>query len=305
VDDLEARTGGQPQEADVVELLKELGPPAEVASSYHPDSQYLIGPALYPLFRLVLGIVFSAVIGAQLLALLIGLALQGNPISPLDSALGIINSLPAALGFVVLVFAILQRLEVKPDEENPPFDPLALPDLADDQPVKVGELAFSVVVGVVILVLLSKFASEGGFSIAVGEGIFTNPVIDRLFFWIALSMSFGILVDIVLMWRRRWQTGTRLLKIGANLFSLAVLYLLVQGHSDWLAAAGVNGFFEGLANFSENITVGSQLVGMAAFRIAFLVAFVIEAIETITQVYHLFKGLVKTGADWPAVGTHY
>jgi hypothetical protein len=296
VDDLEARAGDQPKQSDVVALLKAMGPPDKVAASYHPEGQYLIGPALYPIFRMVLGIVLFAVIGAQLLAVLIALALRDQPISVLDSIWGIFNSLPAALGFVVLVFALLQWFDVRPELDEEPFDPLALPALADDEPVKAGEQAISVIVGVVVLVLLSKFVFDGGFSIRYGEWIFTDPVIDRLFFWIALSMAFGIVVDIVLLWRRRWQIGTRLLKIGANLFSLAVLALLVQGHSVWLAEAGAGGFFESLAHLSENIGANSQLVGMSALRMAFTVAFVAIGIDTLVQVFRLLKGLIRPAA---------
>ncbi len=299
VDDLEARSAGQPRQSDVVALLKEMGPPEQVAASFHPEGQYLIGPGLYPLFRMVLGIVLTAVVGAQLLAVLIAVALRDQPASFLDSFWGIANSLPAAFGFVVLVFALLQRLEIKPEASDEIFDPLALPSLAEDEPVKVGEQAFSVIIGVVVLVLLSKFAYGGGFSIRYGEGIFTNPVIDRLFFWIALSMALGILVDIVLLWRRRWQPGTRLLKIGVNLFSLSVLALLIQGHSAWLASAGAGGLFESLARLPENLATGTQLVGMAAFRLAFVVAFVAEAIETLVQVYRLFRSMVRPGSDLP------
>ncbi|GAF71800.1 unnamed protein product, partial [marine sediment metagenome] len=65
IDALEDRAGREPTEAEIVELLKEFGPPKVVAASYYPEGQYLIGPPLYPLFRLLAGIVLAAVLGAQ------------------------------------------------------------------------------------------------------------------------------------------------------------------------------------------------------------------------------------------------
>ena len=60
VDTLESRVEGEPTEQDQIELLKEFGPPVEVAASYRGGEQYLIGPDLYPLFRMVTGIVLPS-----------------------------------------------------------------------------------------------------------------------------------------------------------------------------------------------------------------------------------------------------
>ncbi|MDX1436678.1 MAG: hypothetical protein R3335_07705, partial [Anaerolineales bacterium] len=110
-DSLDARSEGEPTEDDVVAVLQEMGSPKEVAASYAPEKQYLIGPNLYPIFKLVLGITFVAIIGAQLLAIVVAFFLAGEPVN-IEQFLGILNSLPTALGFVVIVFFILDRLDV-------------------------------------------------------------------------------------------------------------------------------------------------------------------------------------------------
>jgi uncharacterized membrane protein len=76
VDTLEARVGGEPSVDDEIELLKEFGPPQKVAASYWPEGQYLIGPRLYPLFRMVLGIVLLVFVIVQLV--LFGVAVVFN-----------------------------------------------------------------------------------------------------------------------------------------------------------------------------------------------------------------------------------
>ena len=55
VDTLEDRVEGEPSQEDEIKLLKEFGPPRKVAASYWPQGQYLIGPNLFPLFRMVVG----------------------------------------------------------------------------------------------------------------------------------------------------------------------------------------------------------------------------------------------------------
>ena len=69
-DMLEERTQGTgpADEATVMQLLKEYGSPREVAATYKTH-QYLIGPRLFPIFEMVVRIVFAVVAGASLIGL--------------------------------------------------------------------------------------------------------------------------------------------------------------------------------------------------------------------------------------------
>ena len=289
MDTLEAR-GGEASEDVVMQVIKEMGPPQKVAASYHAEGQYLIGPAWYPTFKLVLGIVFTAVIGAQLLAIMIAVGIGEEALSFLDEFAGIANSLPSALGMVVIVFSLLQWFGVRPEVEEEVFDPRKLPALEGDEPIKRGEQIFGIIVEVVVLAILAQFAMGGDF---IRNGLFENPVINQYFFWIALSMAVSIVLDIWLLWKGRWQTTTRLAKIGAEGFSLVVLFLLIQGHNAWLTEVGVRGFLDSLTQLSEITEQTTQIIGMAAFRMALTIAFIVTAIETLVQVYRLIKAALK------------
>ena len=83
-DKLDERTNGKPSEEDVVEFLKEEGSPQKMAASYAPEGQYVIGPSLYPLFRLVTGIALAASIGAQLLAWAVSFWAPSEGINPAE-----------------------------------------------------------------------------------------------------------------------------------------------------------------------------------------------------------------------------
>jgi len=78
------------------------------------------------------------------------------------------------------------------------------------------------------------------------------------------------------------------MRIGANIFSLIVLALLIQGHSAWLNQMGVHGFAFASEQFSQG-PAGLQLLVMASFRIAFFVAFVVTTIETFMMVVQLIR----------------
>ncbi len=289
VDALEERAAGEPTEAEIVALLQEFGSPKKVAASYYPEGQYLIGPALYPLFRLVTGIVLAAVTGAQILAWAVAYFIAQQPFTPVQALTGLLNSLPASLGMVVIVFAILQRLEVRPETEEAPWDPHDLPHVQDVEPIKRGERIFEIVFSIVILVVLIFLPERVGFVSTPGGRFFANPVIPQYIGWITIVLLAGIGLDIYLLWQGRWQASTRIAKIAVNLLSIFILFLLVQGHTAWLAEQGAAGLFTGLERLPEDIASGGQLIGMHAYRMAFGVALIVMVIDTLALVYRLVR----------------
>jgi len=295
IDALEDRAGREPTEAEVVELLKEFGPPKVVAASYYPEGQYLIGPPLYPLFRLLTGIVLAAVLGAQLLALGVGYFIAQEPIAPLEAVVGLLNSIPAALGMLVIVFVILQWFDVRPETEDEPWDPDSLPEISESETVNRGERIFGITMSIILLVILGFFPESIGFVTSFGSELFTNPVIAQYIGLITFSLLFAIGLDIYLLWQGRWGTFTRIAKIAANLLSITVLFLLVQGHTAWLTEHGASGFFTALEQLPDTINGSWQVIGMAAFRLAFSVALIITSLETVVMIFRLVRANLKSG----------
>lgn len=299
VDSLEDTYGENPTGEQVNELLVEFGSPRSVATSYYPEGQYLIGPALYPLFRLVAGIAIAAVIGAQLLAWGVALGIAGEPFAPFEALAGLINSVPSSLGWVVIAFMILQWFDVKPDSEEEEWHPDQLPEIIPGEDVKRGELIAGIVFSIIILALVSLFPQWIGFVVYPGGTFYANPVITRYLGWITVSLLAGIGLNIYLLWQGRWTTLTRLLKIGTDLLSIVVLTLLVQGHTAWLAERGAEGFLATLEQLPELLEGGFQLIGMHAFRLAFVVALVVTAVETVFLIIRLVRNLVLSSSTSP------
>ena len=295
IDALEDRVGREPAEAEVIELLKEFGAPKQVAASYYPEGQYLIGPALYPLFRLVAGIVLAAVLGAQLLAWGVTYFIAQDLIAPLEALGGLWNSIPSSLGMVVIVFAILQWFEVRPETEGEPWNPESLPEINEAETVKRGERVFGIVIGIIILVVLVFFPESVGFMTTPGGEFFTNPVIAQYIGWISFSLLAGIGLDIYLLWQRRWGTTTRIAKVATDLLSVTILFLLVQGHTAWLANHGSGGFFAALERLPDTIGGGWQVIGMEAFRLAFGVALIVTSLETLVMIVRMARANLKSG----------
>ncbi len=229
VDALEDRAGENPNEADIIALLQEFGPPKTVAASYFPEGQYLIGPSLYPLFRMVAGIALAAVIGAQVLAWGVAVFIAEVPFAPLEAFGGILNSIPIALGMVVIVFAILQRFDVRPDFEDERWDPASLPQISDFEPVSRGERIFGIIVSIIILGVVTSFPGIIGFVTFPGGEFYANPVIPQYLGWISISLLLGIGLDIYLLWQGRWTSTSRTRKNRCKYFEYHRLILACPG----------------------------------------------------------------------------
>jgi len=284
-DQLDARADSEPSEAQVIELLNEMGSPESVAASYFPEGQYLIGPTLYPLFRLITGIVLAAVIGAQLIAVTAGVIFSQESINAVRTLLGILLSVPIAVGWVVIAFAILQRVGVRPEPEEEPFDPRQLPAISGEEPVNRGEQIFSIVFGVALLTGLIILYGPG----AAASGYFAIPAITQYLPWISLVLVFGILINIVILWHGEWRTSTRIAKLLDDLVGLLLLGLMIQGLTSLLNAAGVAGFADGVALLSAGDVASLQLAGMVFLRIPLIVAFIVTGIEAVVQVVRLVQ----------------
>jgi hypothetical protein len=297
-DTLEDRVEGEPTQEDVELLLKEFGPPQQVAASYWPQGQYLIGPSLFPLFRMVVGIVLLVFVIVQVV--LFGIAVVFNQeiltfLDVLDIFSGMMGSIFTSFGIIVIVFAILQYFDVKPDTEGEEWDPSQLPQVEDAERVSRGGMVAEITFSLVIIAFLLLLPDKIGVVLNPVSEIILNPVINSYIPLIIVSIMLGIFVDVILLWRGRWEIGTRLAKIGTNLFSIYVLYVLLTGHNAWLAQHGAGGFFSFLDALDE-ITISNQesvlMIGMHAFRLAISIALIVISIETIGLVYKLIKGFI-------------
>ncbi len=297
VDTLEDRYGPEPTDGQVEELLKELGRPRKVAASYHPEGQYLVGPVLYPLFRMVAWIVVVAVLGAQMLAWGIGMFVAGESFSLLEIISSLVNSVPASLGWVLITFMILQYFDAKPYPKDEPWDPSSLPEVNPDEDLKRGEMVFSMVVSVLLLVLLTFFPQFVGFVTFPGGQFYPNPVILDYLVWIQIGLVAGILINLYMFWKGRLDWPGRIAKLVGSLYTIGVLALLVRGHNLWLAARSSADLLNGLTAI-ENLDWA--LVGMHAYRWGFLVALIVSSIEFVVSIFRLVKS--KLGSDFSPKG---
>jgi hypothetical protein len=293
-DTLDERTGGKPTEEDVVALLKETGSPRKMAASYAPHRQYMVGPELYPLFRMVVGIAILAVIGAQTLAWVVSLALGEGELHAGSVFSGLLLSVPSTIGWIVIVFMILQAAGVKADTDEK-WDPKSLPEIKDEPEVKRSESVAGIIFGFLFLAIILVMPDKIGLYNFNDHEFFANPVIQQYLPLIGLSLLVSIGLNIFLLWQGHHNIITRVYQFASNIFSIVVLTFLYKGHNAWLADNGSGGFFPQIVKLGENYGENINLIGMEAFRLAFGIALVVTVIETIVIIVKMIVSSLRAG----------
>lgn len=122
IEEREANVGHKLNESEVAEILQQHGRPILVANSFRPQ-QYLIGPALFPVYVFVLKLFLWFYVLPWIL-LWIGLRLSHVPVGPLGTTFW------PMIGGITIGFVVLERVQAKSGFLDK-WDPRKLPPLRD------------------------------------------------------------------------------------------------------------------------------------------------------------------------------
>jgi hypothetical protein len=296
-----AQKAGRPaDEAMEIELLKEYGSPQKVAMSYNPQP-YLIGPRIFPTFLFVLKIVIPIVV--IVLLVLTGIrAVTDSPFMGADfvkiignGLAGIVSAAITAAGYIVVIFAILER--VLPDSEiddlrtDTDWNPAELANEPDPDSVKRGDLIAEIAFTFVGLAILNLYPEILGMSFFSDGDFFFVPMFSDIFLkfipWINAVFLAEIVLDIFLLRNAVWTTTTRAAKViieGASL-ALAIVFVRTTDLIGFTAESFANSpFTPEQAEKFVNIANISITIGM-------IVVVIIISIELIKAVIGLVRSL--------------
>src|SRR5574341_3144 len=279
MDSLDARTEGQPSEDTIISVLKEFGPPRGVAASYAPAHQYVIGPALYPTFITVLKVGVVALTIVQAVALAFALA-RGDALAALPGLPGsIVQSAFSFVGSTMIVFAILERFGVQPEQKAEEWDPRTLPALPRGAEVNRGEMAAEVALTLIALGLLTVYGDRLEALVnpaRPGPFILADPALRPYVLWGSVLMVLDAILSLYLLYQGVWSLVTRGLKIGLN---FVWIVLLVQiANLDWGAILVRTWGSDGLAPVGD----------MLRFPIYFVIVMI--GIDIAKQAYQQVRG---------------
>ena len=228
IEDREKRSGHALGDAEVAEVLRHRGHPMLVANRYLPP-RYLIGPALFPMYALVLKIVLIAYAVPWVLikvGLLIVAADRGTLPQLGSELLQILTSLTlaasVAFGVVTLAFLLIERLQAAPRRLTD-WDPMKLPRVRTTWVIPRLESTLEVAVSVLVLILLINNLRSNTIFDREGVRVVLSPVWQNFFVAIVLSMACGFTLSAANLARPYWtwlRLGLRLVldATGAAIF---------------------------------------------------------------------------------------
>lgn len=237
-----SRESGRPvDDAMIGEVLQEYGAPETVAAAYQP-TRYLIGPRLYPTFELVVKIVFAVLTVMALVGFALSFASKDTSGPIFITVLGknglqLLAALISALGYIVVVFAILERVlpQAEFEEKASRWTPADLNAEPDPDEIKRSSLIFEILFTTLGLVVLNLYPQLIGIAFRQDSGWFVNPLLSEAFFvylpWINLLGILHILLDLFLLRQGSWKLATRLFKLALEAAGILLAAAMLVGPS--------------------------------------------------------------------------
>jgi hypothetical protein len=240
IEEKETELGRKLEDAEVEAILKRCGAPLEVASRYRPQ-QYLIGPALFPIYRFVLAVSLIGCVVPRFLIWLVFLL-----VDPAHSGYLHVENLWSTVlyfaFFTTLAFAIAERSGVKLEALNT-WNPRKLPPVRDPNRISRFGSLFEIAAGVVFNVWFAAIFWPQPAIDFYGVRITIAPV-WQVFFWSFLfPAAANVAIAVVNLFRPYWtprRASLRLLfdGIAAGLFcGLLKAHLLVGISASSIPAA--------------------------------------------------------------------
>lgn len=284
-------TGEVPEDSEVA-VLKELGPPQQVAQQYNPRINYVIGPRLFEPYLITVAVVLGIVFIAHLIGLL---TLTVNPTalngSFGDAVAGLIQSLQAGLGSITLIFALVERALAGTDakEDASTWDPRKMPTIADHDRIKLSGLILETVFVAFLLGMLNFYPDRIGLSFVRVGGEFKMtswlaPGFHQTYgIWLSAWWFLTIVLNITVIWQGRWQRITHLLNVGLHLFGAYIFYRIATGSNFIITAPG--GFIGEVAGIPDLL---DSIIGKTLRSVLGLIA-VLQAFSAAKILYRLFQ----------------
>lgn len=256
-------------EAALLTILSNFGRPEEMAARYD-GPRYLIGPALYPIFRTVAGVLIAVMVGVGMFGLAIAVGVRSSPIQWGETFSDLAGSILQMLGVLVLIFGIIEAANRQgSDQSRKPWDPRTLRAVEAQDRVKVGEMVAGIIAALIAIILVNGFASQltGSFVKVDGEWetfAVLSPNALRFVPWLTVMWLLDVALKVFVLAQGVWRPLTRWLEFGLSLLGAAIFFAIL----------------------TDGPLAANPMVE-PAFKVTAAIIFAIIAVEAIAQFYHL------------------
>jgi hypothetical protein len=259
LDDHSKLAGRAPDDAMMAAVLKEFGPPEKIVAPYLPE-KYLIGPRLYPTFILVLRIVLPIIAVLVLVAYWLG-GMQVPSMTVSEFITEVVKSIGGAFSAtiqafadIVIIFAILQWAipEFKITPRDKEWDPYSLKAISQPDKIKRAELITEIVFTFIALIIFNFYFDRVGIYNNINGQWSFIPILTDAFKtyipWFDLLWISTIVLDMLVLRKGAWQTGTRWFSVLVSALNIAIatslmrnisLLYTLEGAMGWLGGIGI------------------------------------------------------------------
>ena len=306
----------QPDEPMVLEVLKDLGAPLEMAANYRPVN-YLIGPKLYASFLLTAKIVL-AVIGFSFLFGMLFARSYSDPLAALgDGILELSGAFFRTVGILVVIYAILDRVMPEQDWETQlkvwgrfsrssffrgllgrqgQWDPTELKTESKADRVNRVGMIWEIVLVVLLMVLFNIFPHKVGVFGFRGDQAWFLPLLSGEFsryllgwnvYWLlSLVYNFGLLA----LGRR--TRALRWTEIGLMVLSGGLVFWMITGPS----ILGLNPAYLALNPVDPDVIAFAREPLLGILQVVLQLSLVVHLIvKAVRVVFRSFRLLNKAG----------
>jgi hypothetical protein len=232
IEDQEAALGRKLTDAEVEPILKRCGSPMAVAGRYLPQ-QSLIGPALFPIYSVIIRSLFVYFLLPWLLLWMAIVTFSPDFRSDHPGAALFASLEPwwlactYSLFFNTLIFALLDRTQARLHLVND-WNPRSLPAVRDRNLISRGGTIFELTVVVATLATWIQLDAFRRVFHIFGTTI-TLSSLWPYFFWALVVVSVaGIGVSCMNLSNPRWTQLSASLRLGIDFYSFGLLYLLCR-----------------------------------------------------------------------------
>jgi hypothetical protein len=251
-----ARAANRPADAELAaQVLREVGAPREVARRYLPQDQYLIGPRLFPAYKLAITIaliVIAAISGALALASIITSALgHGVNLDALTVAKIIsrfIVNIFFNVALLTLVFAVMERAQAHRAAAAPAWSPAMLPPVKDPDRISQAAMVIGMYLILAFAVLFNFYPEWVGFAVVDGRVTLRGLLRPEFATYMPLINLFWALdftLSLVVLRHGRWRRETRWAEFALGIYAAAILCLLIAGEPVFRYERAVKGGLKG------------------------------------------------------------
>ena len=295
LDALEARIGdAEPTEADMAAVLKEFGSPDDVAARYAGE-KFVIGPKLYPFYRMVLWIVIGALALGLFVSSFVGYAFAPAATGSIGSHVlqflaSFVSSVWGAVGVVTVVFWGIERGITRRGGKagsDEPWEPKKLPPVPKSKDAwKPADSIVTIVFTVIALVLFNAMPGLVAFYAQDAPGqwasvpVHAQQALDAYLPLWNIGWALSLALHALVLARGRWRLGTRIADIVLHLYDIVVVAVMMSGP----------------ALLNTEVMIGGSNTVIKILQAQFVWVFVVIIIASVVEVVKISIRIVKDRA---------